>query len=746
MPQEWELDRIRRLMYEQECMQLKNALALKSEELDEARQEKTRITKSFWEGRNRAMSLLQGLSVEVQREKLRRRLGSDRNASTVPEAGCSLSGEGVASVAARVSGRGERTEGKGRLSPSAASVSLASSASTMGAVAGGLDSASVSSLTSGSSGGEDVDMQALAALQELLVGWSPADPLAPSAARVALEKGDGEGRKAGANAQDLLKDQASRGEDLGSRLEGRRLCFNCGEEGDAPLPSETSASPPSLQCSSSSSVDTTPLSESVIEVAGLPAMEPGEGESEGGSKHAGPKEGEGEGREGAKEGGKEGVDVDLGVFKLKRQACKLRDELARRRFAELAVSVRLSETEEEVGRLRMEVEEKEALVESLLGEVEEKNGRLLECMRRVQAFEVRLDAVVQERDEMLKRPAKGDGPGGEGNGWEGAGGNEGEGGMEGGAEEGGIFVSGQKPGYMTPTETETSAGRMLEEAMPPVWPLEGEEEVGEVGWGAAVDDAEDLQREEEGGQGHAEGEEGKQALVDDLLSLLVRGRALNGRGEEVIFETVRPRAFLIALALALLGLLLSLSVFNSFLRYGMDRAGAAPHLTSSSPPTSGTPSAPLSASPTFYTDAWTQSPLSRLTPGGAPLQSGEILSSCGFNLTRGDEASLLARCPRPFFLYMQPDANLVLYRGLHPSFHRGPVWSTRTLAKWVGGEGRREAWGANVSAVLTGTRSLRLVEEAGEEGGGERVVWQRRVWRLPQELTPWPFGRGGFFG
>ncbi|EWM24687.1 hypothetical protein Naga_100839g1 [Nannochloropsis gaditana] len=628
LPQEWELDRIRRLMYEQECLQLKNALALKSEELDEARQEKTRITKSFWEGRNRAVSLLQGLSVEVQQEKLRRRLGSGRNASTVSEAGCSLSGEGVASVAARVSGRGESTEGKGRLSPSAASLSLASSASTMGAVAGGLDSASVSSLTSGSWGGEDMDMQALAALQELLSGWSPADPLAPSAARVALEKGDGERGKAGAKAQDVLKDQASRGEDLGSRLEGRRLCFSCGEEGNAPLPSETSASPPSLQCSSSSSVDTAPLSESVIEVAGLPAMVPGEGESKGGTKHAGPKEGEGEGREGAKEGGKEGVDVDLDVFKLKRQACKLRDELAKRRFAELAVSVRLSETEEEVGRLRMKVEEKEALVESLLGEVEEKNGRLLECMRRVQAFEVRLDAVVQERDEMLKRPAKGDGPGGEGNGWEGAGGNEGAGGMEGGAEEGGTSVSGRKPGYVPPTETETSAGRVLEEGMPPVWPVEGEEEVS-MGWGVAVDDAEGVQREEEGGQGHAEGEEGKQALVDDLLSLLVRGRALNGRGEEVIFETVRPRAFLIALALALLGILLSLSVFNSFVRYGTDRAGAAPHLTSSPPPTSGTPSAPLSASPTFYTDAWTQSPLSRLTPGGPPFGRGKSSPPAG---------------------------------------------------------------------------------------------------------------------
>jgi len=37
LSREWELDRIRRLMYEQECMQLKGELAVKSEELETIR-------------------------------------------------------------------------------------------------------------------------------------------------------------------------------------------------------------------------------------------------------------------------------------------------------------------------------------------------------------------------------------------------------------------------------------------------------------------------------------------------------------------------------------------------------------------------------------------------------------------------------------------------------------------------------------------------------------------------------------
>jgi len=42
---EWELDRIRRLLYEQECTQLKGRLEEKETEIETIRQEKTRITK-----------------------------------------------------------------------------------------------------------------------------------------------------------------------------------------------------------------------------------------------------------------------------------------------------------------------------------------------------------------------------------------------------------------------------------------------------------------------------------------------------------------------------------------------------------------------------------------------------------------------------------------------------------------------------------------------------------------------------
>ena len=41
----------------------------------------------------------------------------------------------------------------------------------------------------------------------------------------------------------------------------------------------------------------------------------------------------------------EGKEFDLDLFKLKRQAAKLRDELAKKRFAEMALDVRLKETE-----------------------------------------------------------------------------------------------------------------------------------------------------------------------------------------------------------------------------------------------------------------------------------------------------------------------------------------------------------------------------------------------------------------
>lgn len=144
-------------------------------------------------------------------------------------------------------------------------------------------------------------------------------------------------------------------------------------------------------------------------------------------------------------------------------------------------------------------------------------------------------------------------------------------------------------------------------------------------------------------------------------------------------------------------------------------------------------------------DAWTgakRSPLRRLTPGGPPLLAGEYLSSCAPGV---DDPTKLC-----YFLWNQLDGGLVLYRGFSPARHRGPVWSTNTLVvpRLLSEQGGRQQvsprerqvgdhWGtANVTARLTKDRTLQLVDAPSGQ-----VMWQRRAWRLPRELTPWPFGQ-----
>eukprot|EP00624_Nannochloropsis_granulata_P004552 evm.model.NODE_32689_length_1839_cov_12.313213.1 len=78
---------------------------------------------------------------------------------------------------------------------------------------------------------------------------------------------------------------------------------------------------------------------------------------------------------------------------MKRQACKLRDELAKRKFAELAMSVKLKETEEEVGRLALELKAKEGVIEALVEEVEDKNTRLMDCISSMSETEDELKRV-----------------------------------------------------------------------------------------------------------------------------------------------------------------------------------------------------------------------------------------------------------------------------------------------------------------------------------------------------------------
>ncbi len=140
-------------------------------------------------------------------------------------------------------------------------------------------------------------------------------------------------------------------------------------------------------------------------------------------------------------------------------------------------------------------------------------------------------------------------------------------------------------------------------------------------------------------------------------------------------------------------------------------------------------------------DPWTgarRSPLFRLTPGGAPLLAGEYLASCPATPEAEAEADKNKPC---YFLWNQWDGNLVLYRGLGPAKHRGPLWSTNTLVRLDIAAGGREQqpyhWGAaNVTVSLTKDRALQLVDASSG-----KLMWQRRAWRLPRELTPWPFGR-----
>jgi hypothetical protein len=164
-------------------------------------------------------------------------------------------------------------------------------------------------------------------------------------------------------------------------------------------------------------------------------------------------------------------------------------------------------------------------------------------------------------------------------------------------------------------------------------------------------------------------------------------------------------------------------------------------------------------------DAWTgaaRSPLLRLTPGGPPLRAGEYLASCSAAATtisaaahnNNDAGKGEAKAKTCYFLWNQWDGNLVLYRGFHPGMHRGPLWSTNTLVappreaqarrRRGGAEGEDDAaaplldhWGAgNVTVWLTKDRTLQLIDAPSG-----KVMWQRRAWRLPRELTPWPFGR-----
>jgi hypothetical protein len=150
------------------------------------------------------------------------------------------------------------------------------------------------------------------------------------------------------------------------------------------------------------------------------------------------------------------------------------------------------------------------------------------------------------------------------------------------------------------------------------------------------------------------------------------------------------------------------------------------------------PSLALAALPAW---AGQRTELSQLVPGGGALGPGEFM-------TCGREEG---KCAADFFLWMQHDGNLVLYRGRSPVDHRGPVWMSSTIqlrkpqaveaeAEEEGGQGKGQGQGtayhaeerAGISALVDRHRVLKLVDVSG------RVVWRRRHWRLPPQLYPWP--------
>ena len=678
-----ELDRIRRLLYERECVTLKEQLHVKSDELETIRQEKTRITKSFWQTRTKAMSLLQALT--TKKEKLKARMTATAPSSSDGTAGADE----------------ELLENKDRLSTS-------STASTVSSTS--------------SHAGERMDVQALQALQSIISDLHAATDAATGAA-AAEEEAEEVGVVAAHPPSPVAPALAA--EKL-KGAEGTAHCAKClqrldsggSEEEDEPSPARSQV---------------------------------------------------------------QEEEFDLEVFKLKRQACKLRDELAKKRFAELAMSVKLKETEEEVGRLAVELKEKEAEVERLQLEVEEKNMRLMDCISRVHDIEVRLEVVSRERDEMFFHKAKEDY----------------EEDMRKEAEQ---EVEEEEAATKQEVDSSAKPSEDTPSSSPPQQPQaheENKEEDGPLTPARAKMAAENMLAElasSPSSKGENEEEEEEEddeyeqhyAVLGNLAMLLTQHEddvVVEKKGDEeeedfegmAVFKHWTTPLGLTILALAAFGLCSLLGrAFSSSSPLPPPPPAAAILTTPPvvlTPPVSPPPPPPpavkeVPVPPTFFFSpptpkepsaaeksaalaatwvGWTQSPLYELTPGGASLRAGEILSSCGLPITLGEEEALLAVCPAPFFLWMQTDGNLVLYRGLHPTFHRGPVWSSNTMVRWVGdGAAERNNWSGNVSAVLSSARTLKLVDE---EGGG-RVVWQRRVWRLPQQLTPWPFARPvlPFFG
>jgi len=173
----------------------------------------------------------------------------------------------------------------------------------------------VSSVTSGSSGGggggENIEMQALVAFQTIIseLGQAAADGAASSHCLKKEEEEEEEEEEEGGGEGGVEEEDAWQMEGTDGRLHCTKCLRPLVGEGEEGREDEVPAA-----------VNHEEKGSSTVE----------EGGEEGGEEE------------------EEEEEFNLELFKMKRQACKLRDELAKKRFAELAMSVKLKETEEEV--------------------------------------------------------------------------------------------------------------------------------------------------------------------------------------------------------------------------------------------------------------------------------------------------------------------------------------------------------------------------------------------------------------
>lgn len=401
-------------------------------------------------------------------------------------------------------------------------------------------------------------------------------------------------------------------------------------------------------------------------------------------------------------------------FKLMREASRLREELAKKRFAELAVSVKLEEAEEEVKRLTEQVKEKEALVTEkeaavvMKGkELEDTQMQLMDYVSQVHEVGQKVQLLTKERDDfvLLSRPPE--------------------------------MIDSMSQTFLIPCPIEMACQTMdpplLMEcaAQKNAAPLPVERGCQnrvpvpvEKGCQTLLVPA----RVERGCQTPepmvVEEEEEEEMWAEPVLLEEDEKDMWKRVIDHVVNVDLQTVGQVIVVVLSFL-LLLSQTVPSS-------TNDSTLHQQQPSRAQQSTYPSSFDSLPTW---AGQRSPLRNLTAGGANLAPGDFITNCDYLPT--------SPCINPYFLWMQHDGNLVLYRGHSPVDHRGPIWSTHTTTSIIPShsqsnndderEGERGWENAEISAYLTERNELQLLDASG------RKRWSRKSWRIPQELSPWPF-------